>query len=1242
MVEYNFIEHLFMANLPNRKISKVMKKIYLTTSFILVILLLSSAISKAAISNIGSVSANGSTITLPNDWQSGDLALVFAFRNGSLTAPTLPLTFTNITTYNPGGTSGASARLAYRFLQTGDISFTFTNATEIQVIVLRGTATTNPVSKFVTGSGISSNSMSYSALPGTTLSSSWIVGFGGHRTATDVYTATASSMTIQSATTATKLGMHSLTGVTSFSQTNWSTVNASSTWITIVAEVLEYTPPMYFQSVASGDWSATGTWEQSTDGSSWVPATRTPNGGDYTITILSGHTVHATTTISSYNNLTVYGTYEHRMNGGTIPSATWNSNSTCLITGIVTTAPSGLNQIFGNFKWSCTLQSSSISLEGPSSITGTFTVVSTGGNVIRPGSSFTYPNYVQTGGTFIITTGTNRALTIENDYLISGGLFYFTQGIAAGTLNVDRNFSMTGGTLTMSSGSGVGTLNVIGNFTHSGGTITETSTGTGRIVFTGTGTQTYTSDGTISNTINFTVNSGAYLQMGTGISPAIISDGSSGTFTLSSGATLGVTSHEGITSTGSSGNIQVTGTRTYDTGANYIYNGTAAQNTGNGLPATVSNLTFNNTGGAVIFNSARTITNNFSINYGSVADLSTFLTHSAGTLTLGGAGAANGSWGSTGSTADNQNDTYFLSSSPGIINITNSSLTAGTWLGGTVDHLTDWNTGTNWYGGTVPVSTTDVIIPAYMTNQPVISAFSTNPDPEYPAAECTNLTITTGASLTVNPGGRATVSGTLTNNGTLNLNSTSSSDIFSLKIDGNYSGSGNANVQLFLTGGGTKPYWKWHYVAVPVDGLSKTYFTNINALNLRAYDDSRVTTSDFNGWSWHDGYAGTPGIPGGGGFDNLSYGKGYLFWHDSDATVNFTGMPSLGTTLGTASLQYSGSTPELVIYGYNFLGNSLTCSLNWDNVTFAGSVNQAVYFTTNNQWVSYIEGGGGTNGGSPYIPPLQGFFVKADATGASIDLSGAKAHSSQARYKKSDSSVAEAKEDIIYPKVKLELNGTETSDETIVWFNDEATTGYDLKYDGYKLFSQADFGQLYSTFGGTNYVINGISLPSDSIIVPLGVKIAQAGSYSLLKKVLEELDNYDVYLIDKANGSYIVDLKKSDKYTFSSDAGTFIDRFVLKFASLTTSAEAPKVINKNFNIYSTENFINILPPDDFASVSDGIVRIYNLTGRIVKQVNNIGLYGGSLLQIPFTGPQGVYIVEITSGLSSYKGKVLVK
>ncbi len=49
------------------------------------------------------------------------------------------------------------------------------------------------------------------------------------------------------------------------------------------------------------------------------------------------------------------GTYEHAQNGGVVPMATWNSTSTCEVTGLIGTTVTGvsLNQSFGNFVWNC-------------------------------------------------------------------------------------------------------------------------------------------------------------------------------------------------------------------------------------------------------------------------------------------------------------------------------------------------------------------------------------------------------------------------------------------------------------------------------------------------------------------------------------------------------------------------------------------------------------------------------------------------------------------------------------------------------------------------------------------------------------------------------------------------------------------------------------------------------------------------------------------------------------------------
>jgi len=51
-----------------------------------------------------------------------------------------------------------------------------------------------------------------------------------------------------------------------------------------------------------------------------------------------------------------------------------------------------------------------------------------------------------------------------------------------------------------------------------------------------------------------------------------------------------------------------------------------------------------------------------------------------------------------------------------------------TWVGGTAGHANDWNTGSNWAGGTVPTVTSDVTILAGATYYPVLTATSTTHD----------------------------------------------------------------------------------------------------------------------------------------------------------------------------------------------------------------------------------------------------------------------------------------------------------------------------------------------------------------------------------------------------------------------------------------------------------------------------------------------------------------------------------
>ena len=65
-------------------------------------------------------------------------------------------------------------------------------------------------------------------------------------------------------------------------------------------------------------------------------------------------------------------------------------------------------------------------------------------------------------------------------------------------------------------------------------------------------------------------------------------------FTLASGATLGICDPAGLSSVAGTGAVQTTGTRSFSTDASYLYTGTQAQVTGDALPSQVRNLATTN------------------------------------------------------------------------------------------------------------------------------------------------------------------------------------------------------------------------------------------------------------------------------------------------------------------------------------------------------------------------------------------------------------------------------------------------------------------------------------------------------------------------------------------------------------------------------------------------------------------------------------------------------------------------
>jgi hypothetical protein len=284
------------------------------------------------------------------------------------------------------------------------------------------------------------------------------------------------------------------------------------------------------------------------------------------------------------------------------------------------------------------------------------------------------------------------------------------------------------------------------------------------------------------------------------------------------------------------------------------------------------------------------------------------------------------------------------------------------WTGNTNDL---WATTTNWEREIYPESTSgtgDVIIPAGLINYPTGSIVQ-------------DFTIGASKQMIIEPGAQVTLHA-LTNNGTLNLGS--DADGIASLILNSYADNGTENIQLYLTGGGDVNTYAWHYISSPVQSLSTSIFTG-TTLDLARFVESRVTTlspiSWLNGWIGFDGWSYLDGSSTGLGFTALDLGKGYNYYTGATTTINFSG--TINCANAPQSLTNTGNNPNWS--GYNLIGNPFTCGLDIQYMFDHGwpsNVDKTVWFTSNNQFYTFQDGGSTGR----YIPPMQGFFVKASGS----------------------------------------------------------------------------------------------------------------------------------------------------------------------------------------------------------------------------------------------------------------------
>jgi hypothetical protein len=197
-----------------------------------------AATGEQAVTGIQYIDGNaqtGATLTTMPTHQAGDLLLGWAYRDNSLTSPTLPAGWTNI--LSGGGGNGNSRRCANKIAtSSSETSGTWTNATGLVILVYRNAGLTDNTRQ-VSGTG-NSSTLNYAALTLQAVDgSSWIVRFAGHNTATNLLTNTPAGYTARAGVATDVRGIDSNGAVASNPTAQTQSVNTSAGWITVTVEI---------------------------------------------------------------------------------------------------------------------------------------------------------------------------------------------------------------------------------------------------------------------------------------------------------------------------------------------------------------------------------------------------------------------------------------------------------------------------------------------------------------------------------------------------------------------------------------------------------------------------------------------------------------------------------------------------------------------------------------------------------------------------------------------------------------------------------------------------------------------------------------------------------------------------------------------------------------------------------------------------------------------------------------------
>ncbi len=507
---------------------------------------------------------------------------------------------------------------------------------------------------------------------------------------------------------------------------------------------------------------------------------------------------------------------------------------------------------------------------------------------------------------------------------------------------------------------------------------------------------------------------------------------------------------------------------------------------------------------------------------------------------------------------------------------------------------TDWNDPNNWDPVGVPTSEDNVRIPSNPAGGNVFPETNSGND-----AEVYNITVEPKAHITIPQGKSLTVYANMV----LDANTAYSAVL----LDQNSSNSvyiyGTAVTKRALKGG------DYHYVSSPVPNVSSSVFNGAYATYY--YDEPSGANDWMAGW-----------IPVSG---NLETARGYATYFISNTMLTFQGNGFHSGDYVIRLNKTSGTEPP-ERHGWNLIGNPYPSAVDADKFLQenTGLIENAVYYWSDANHDGIYEtadyavwngtghtGQGGSVAPDGIIASHQGVMVVTLDDGNRILFTNAmRTLQNEPFFRPADNK----------KKIKLLMHDDRYYSEVLIAFEKDATTGFDIAYDGRKL-SKTNRIVFYAKAGDNKLSIDALPedmLENDETRIPLHYSVSVAGQKTIKAVKIQNLEKYKVYLLDNANGNRI-ELNESTVYTFNTPAGTFDDRFELVLRP------AKQKESQNQILVFPNPFGQVLEMKLNNEVS--FVKVTNVQGKLIYYTDRVK----PSLRINTSGwAAGVYIVQIAT------------